>query len=228
MSSQEQIAANRRNAKKSTGPTSPEDKAVCAGNALQSGIYASSHDVIRGEDPAELEALTAALLLHHQPADPTQLALVDTLIAAEWTQRRLRRVEAELWAWQFECLDQNLTRAEWIDASIQHNSPVGQSYQNALEAFSRLQRRIESTNRMYLRTLKALQDLQKAPWSPPVGDKPEPGKDPQPPASPIGSVPSFNPARAERPSVRHENRESSLEKDRPVLANATAPDTTHE
>src|SRR6185295_14065596 len=40
------------------------------------------------------------------------------------------------------------------------------SYLNALEAFSRIQRRIESTNRMFLRTLKALQDLQKVPVDP--------------------------------------------------------------
>ena len=101
MSSQAQIDANRSNAKKSTGPTSPEGKAVCSQNALKSGIYAFSH-VIRGEDPDELDALKAAFLQHHQPADPTQLALVDTLIATEWTQRRLRRIEAELWAHQLE------------------------------------------------------------------------------------------------------------------------------
>ena len=97
MSSQAQINANRRNAQKSTGPKSLEGKAVCSQNALKSGIYAFSH-VIRGEDQAELEALKAAFLEQHEPADPTQLALVDTLIAAEWTQRRLRRIEAELWA----------------------------------------------------------------------------------------------------------------------------------
>src|SRR6185503_9974676 len=140
-----------------TGPVSPEGKASFSGNALKSGIHAESH-IIRGEDPAALEALAAAFHLHHKPADPNQVALVDTLIAAEWTQRRLRRIEAELWAYQIECLDQNLTRAEFIDSSFQHIGPVGHAYQNALDAFNRLQRRIESTNRMYLRTLKALQD----------------------------------------------------------------------
>ena len=183
MLSQAQIDANRRNAKKSTGPVSAEGKAACALNALKSGIYASSH-VIPGEDPAELEALTDAYFHQYQPADPTQLALVDTLAATEWTQRRLRRIEAELWAFQIDSLDQNLTRAEFTDASFQHKSPLGRSYLNALDAFSRLQRRIESTNRMYLRTLKALQDLQKGrpeqagqptalpeSGSPPTGDK---------------------------------------------------------
>jgi hypothetical protein len=178
MSSQAQIDANRRNAKKSTGPVSAEGKAACSRNALKSGIYASSH-VIPGEDPVELEDLTAAYFHQYQPADPTQLALVDTLAATEWTQRRLRRTEAELWAFQIDSLDQNLTRAEFTDASFQHKSPLARSYLNALDAFSRLQRRIESTNRMYLRTLKALQDLQKArpeqagqPTAPPESGRP--------------------------------------------------------
>jgi len=155
-------------------------------NALKSGIDAWSH-VIRGEDPAELEALTAAYLLHYRPAGPTQLSLVDTLISTEWIQRRLRRVEAQLWNYRVECLDQNLTHAEFVDASIQHNSPLGHSYQEALDPFTRLQRRIDATNRMYLRTLKVLQDLQAA-ASTPVSEPSSPLPT-HPHTPPIGFVP---------------------------------------
>src|SRR6266436_2439132 len=63
---------------------------------------------------------------------------------------------------EVECLDKNLSHAEFIDAAIQHNSPIGHAYQDALEPFTRIQRRIDGTNRMFLRTLKALQDLQAA------------------------------------------------------------------
>ena len=228
MSSQAQIDANRLNSLKSTGPVSPEGKAACSLNALKSGIHAESH-IIRGEDPAALEALTAAFLLHHKPADPNQLALVDTLIAAEWTQRRLRRIEADLWAYQFEYLDQNLTRGEFTDPSFQHIGPLGHSYQNALEAFNRLQRRIESTNRMFLRTLKALQDLQKTPVdqagrpATPAPEQESP-QEPQPLTPRIGFVPPFTSAPAERPHVSHEIHESSLETERPTLPeHAPAP-----
>ena len=51
MSTPAQIAASRRNARKSTGPRSVEGKAVSRLNALKSGIDAQSA-VIRGEDPA--------------------------------------------------------------------------------------------------------------------------------------------------------------------------------
>ena len=220
MSTLAQIEANRRNSQKSTGPTSPEGKAASSLNALKSGIHAGSH-VIRGEDPVELQALTAEFLLHHQPADPNQRALVDTLIAAEWTQRRLRRIEAQLWEYQVECLDKNLTHAEFLDDSIQHNSPLGHAYQDALEAFSRLQRRIECTNRMYLRTLAVLQDLQKSsPPSPsapqveaeqPAGPAPEPTapEETQSLTPPIGFVLPNDPTAPQPPHLPHLDQPSS-------------------
>src|SRR5437868_1963865 len=89
------LNANRLNAQKSTGPTSPEGKAASSLNALKSGIDAWSQ-IIPGEDPDELEALVAQFRLRYQPAGPTQLSLVDTLISTEWIQRRLRRIEAQL------------------------------------------------------------------------------------------------------------------------------------
>src|SRR6266705_645907 len=134
MPTEAQLNANRLNAQKSTGPTSPEGKAASSLNALKSGIDAWSH-IIPGEDPAELEALTAQSLLHYKPTGPIQLSLVDTLISTEWIQRRLRRIEAQLWNYRVECLDQNLTHAAFVDASIQHNSPLGHSFQEALDPF---------------------------------------------------------------------------------------------
>ena len=172
MPTQAQLNANRLNAQKSTGPTSPEGKAASSLNALKSGIDAWSH-IIPGEDPADLEALAAAFHDQYQPADPTQLSLVDTLISTEWIQRRLRRIEAQLWNYQIDCLDKNLTQAEFLDASIQHRSPLGHAYQDALDPFSRLHRRIDSTNRMFLRTLKALQDLRASAPSQPAEPPPQ-------------------------------------------------------
>src|SRR6266436_4537417 len=172
MPTEAQITANRLNAQKSTGPVSPEGKARSSLNALKSGIDACSH-IIPGEDPAELETLTEQFLLHYCPADPVQLSLVDTLVSTEWIQRRLRRIEAQLWNYQVECLDKNLTHAEFIDISIQHNSPIGHAYQDALDPFTRIQRRIDATNRMFLRTLKALQDLQASAAAKPAVQSPD-------------------------------------------------------
>jgi hypothetical protein len=209
MPTEAQINANRLNARKSTGPTSPEGKARSSLNALKSGIDAWSH-IIPGEDPAELEALTAAFHLHYRPAGPTELSLVDTLVSTEWIQRRLRRIEAQLWNYQVECLDKNLTHADFIDAAIQHNSPLGHAFQDALDPFSRLHRRIDATNRMFLRTLKALQDLQAVAVSQPAEQTPdisisEPASpaSPQPLAPQIGFVPQSAHASGKPPRVSY-------------------------
>jgi hypothetical protein len=146
-------------------------------------------------------------VLHFHPADPVQLSLVDTLISTEWIQRRLRRIEAQLWNYQIECLDKNLSHADFIDASIQHNSPLGHSFCDALDPFTRIQRRIDATNRLYLRTLKVLQDLQataaqsvepiSAPDSP--ISKPASPASTQPLTPPIGFVPTNVSASGEPP-----------------------------
>src|SRR6266852_531486 len=216
MPTEAQINANRLNAQKSTGPTSPQGKAASSVNALKSGIDAWSH-IIPGEDPAELEALTAAFLLHYRPAGPTELSLVDTLISTEWIQRRLRRIEAQLWNYRVECLDKNLSHADFLDASIQHNSPLGDAFHAALDPFSRIHRRIDGTNRMYLRTLKVLQDLQAAAASQPepASQSVDQASEPDTPVSessspvatqpltpPIGFVPTNASASGQPPHLR--------------------------
>src|SRR6266496_1248910 len=203
MTSKAQIDANRLNSKKSTGPITPEGKAASSLNALKSGIHAHSH-IIPGEDPAELEAFTAAFLLHHQPADPNQLALVDTLIAAEWTQRRLRRIEAQLWTTRDRSYDPTYAEESATPNPPTRFLPLGHSFPDALDPFIRIQRRINGTNRLYLRTLQVLQDLQKATVEPPcrpaaTGPEPASPEETQPLTPLIGFVPSFTPAHRERP-----------------------------
>src|SRR5579872_7567728 len=97
MSTQHQIEANRRNSQLSTGPRTPEGKAVSRFNALKSGINAKAQ-VIPGEDPAELEAMSAGYHQEWSPATWLQRFLVDSLVRAEWLLQRLSRLEAQLWA----------------------------------------------------------------------------------------------------------------------------------
>ena len=67
MSTPRQIEANRRNAQKSTGPTSVTGKAVSSMNALKTGIHAESL-LLPSENLADLDQLTADYYQHHQPA----------------------------------------------------------------------------------------------------------------------------------------------------------------
>ena len=149
MATIQQIEANRLNAQKSTGPRSVEGKAVSCFNALKTGIDAKSQ-LVRGEDPAELQTLTAEYQERWQSATPEQRLLVDTLIDCEWLLRRLRKAEAQLW----ECYMQK--------AEIWKPDPerlLGRAFDRGCDEFSRLQRRIDSTSRNYHRALKELQRL---------------------------------------------------------------------
>ena len=131
MATQAQIDANRRNALKSTGPRSPEGKAVSRWNALRTGIQARSV-VIPGEDPAELERLTLDYHRQFQPFGPAENFLVDSMVMAEWRLRRYRKVEPQLWTDGFM------------------DNP----------ALARFHRRIDAAERSFHRALRELRRLQ--------------------------------------------------------------------
>jgi hypothetical protein len=96
MASPAQIAANRANAQKSTGPRSVEGKSASRFNALKHGIDAASI-VIPGEDPADYEALVAEYQREYRPRSAAESFQVETMIRADWHKRRLETVEAELY-----------------------------------------------------------------------------------------------------------------------------------
>src|SRR5690242_9109115 len=99
MSTPKQIAANRLNARKSTGPRTLDGKAASAANSLKTGLYARSR-IIAGEDSAELRALASQYFDRWQPATPEESFLVASLIDAEWLLRRYALADAKVWDYQ--------------------------------------------------------------------------------------------------------------------------------
>jgi hypothetical protein len=99
MMSDKQARANRRNALKSTGPKTREGKAAVRHNALKHGLL--SQDVlVPGEDEDVLEELSERFWNELQPVGEIEGLLVEQIIAAYWRLRRLRRVEAGIFAWE--------------------------------------------------------------------------------------------------------------------------------
>ena len=66
MATEAQVAANRANARKSTGPRTAEGKAVVSQNAVKHGLLARE-GVLRGEDGEEFEMHREMLLEELQP-----------------------------------------------------------------------------------------------------------------------------------------------------------------
>jgi hypothetical protein len=90
-----QIAANRRNAKKSTGPKTAEGKAAASRNALCHGLTA--RDIVcreeREEDFAEFrDALWQSLA----PADAVEEQMAERIVLLSWRLRRTSRAERGL------------------------------------------------------------------------------------------------------------------------------------
>ena len=96
MSSQKQIEANRRNARKSTGPKSEKGKANSRMNALRHGLSAEQA-TLPHENEDDYEKLREGMLESYAPADPAELAVVEELANACWRLLRLHRVETRYW-----------------------------------------------------------------------------------------------------------------------------------
>ena len=96
-SSAKQIAANQRNAQKSTGPRTPQGRAASRMNALKHGIL-SKQVLVRGlildECESELEALHGRFWDELQPAGPLEEMLVDQIVTAHWRLRRALTAES--------------------------------------------------------------------------------------------------------------------------------------
>lgn len=98
MASPAQIDANRVNAQRSTGPSSPAGKAAVARNRATHGLSSSTFFLLPGEDPAEFEALITAFREEFQPCGPTGEFLVEELARSQWKLRRVFVLETALFA----------------------------------------------------------------------------------------------------------------------------------
>jgi hypothetical protein len=92
-----QLAANRRNAQKSTGPRTLEGKAASRWNALKHGLL--SRAVIPPslepyESRADFESLLAALREEFAPASALEQLLIERIATGYWRLARLLRAEA--------------------------------------------------------------------------------------------------------------------------------------
>jgi hypothetical protein len=96
MTSEAKIAANRRNARKSTGPRTARGKGTSSRNSIRHGILASDALISAGEcaeDQATYEALWDRLSEDLGPEGSAEEMLVERFALALWRLRRLYRFE---------------------------------------------------------------------------------------------------------------------------------------
>jgi hypothetical protein len=100
--SDQQLAANRANAAKSTGPRTPEGKARSAQNARSHGFTASTFAVVRLEDLNEVAHLKADLAALYQPVNSQELFALERMALTQQAMLRAARLESGLFT---TCLD---------------------------------------------------------------------------------------------------------------------------
>jgi hypothetical protein len=94
--SPKQLAANRANAAKSTGPRTAPGKARSAQNARKHGFTASTFAVVRLEDLQEVAHLKEDLVALYQPVNSQELFALERLALAQQALLRAARLEAGL------------------------------------------------------------------------------------------------------------------------------------
>jgi len=95
MASEAQVAANRLNAQKSTGPKTPAGKARAARSSLWHGLTAASL-VVLDEDEADFDNFHTWLMSDLKPVGELECSLVERIAVLSWRLRRVAKAEAAL------------------------------------------------------------------------------------------------------------------------------------
>lgn len=90
-----QAAANRRNARQSTGPRTPEGKAHAARNALTHGMSARAV-LLPDESTEAYVAFRYGLFAALAPEGALEVLLAERVTAAAWRLQRALRIEADI------------------------------------------------------------------------------------------------------------------------------------
>jgi hypothetical protein len=97
MTSEKQIAANRANAAKSTGPKTPETKAVSAMNALRHG-RTGQINLMPAEDREAHDKFCAAIVESLAPEGALEVRFAQSVAEDNWRLNRGRAIETNMFA----------------------------------------------------------------------------------------------------------------------------------
>ena len=92
MITEAKILANRRNAKKSTGPRTPQGKAAASKNSVKHGLTARN-DVISPENQADFDLYRSQILAELTPDSPMESILAERIVTLSWRLRRIGRIQ---------------------------------------------------------------------------------------------------------------------------------------
>jgi len=167
-----QIRANRENAKKSTGPRTPEGKAASRRNSLRHGLCADQL-LLPPDDPDDFLALRDDLRQRFCPVGEAEDCLVDRIAATQW--RLLRSLPLEAQIYRERIREIRAARPAAADAAPQPESELlGSAFLHDCQganALAKLARYESSLERSIDRSLRQLQRFQSARAQNPAPDE---------------------------------------------------------
>ena len=84
---------NRANAQKSTGPRTPEGKAVSRRNATTHGLTAQVNALVGDENPDDFLTFRQRMFRDLAPSGPAETSLAEALVAQHWRLQRIPSIE---------------------------------------------------------------------------------------------------------------------------------------
>jgi hypothetical protein len=135
-----QLAANRANAARSTGPRTPTGKARAAQNARRHGLAADTYSAYDVEEEGEVHALLADAMDFYCPQNSQEQFAVERIALAQLAMLRAARFEAGALATCFRtrAADDDRTSYDYVECSF------GQIRSHVI--FSGLQRVLRDSN----------------------------------------------------------------------------------
>lgn len=154
MTTEKQVMANRANALQSTGPRTPEGKAVVRLNALKHGLL-TQEVLLPRERKRDFVKFSDGLREALQPLGALEEFLAEQIITAAWRLRRVLEVERRLFEQErFDIREQKTVYRTIGEAFVADSAE--------LNAFSKLTRYEAAIERGLYRALHELQRLQAA------------------------------------------------------------------
>ena len=159
MTSPLQAAANRRNAKRSTGPRTRAGKKAARMNALRHGLSANTV-VLPHESTYSYKKIRASLMQSYAPANDGEKMLVDQIASGYWRTIRARRFETAMFDNQIRTLKKRHEKDQTPDPRhddeacavilqvespesmrnyFRYDSAIARDYYHAIEALGRAQ-----------------------------------------------------------------------------------------
>jgi hypothetical protein len=133
--SEEQREANRRNARRSTGPTTPEGKKAASLNAVTYGLRTRSL-IIPGENVADYWRLWDGLEAEWQPETDTECLYLERMCVSQWMLARMAASEQRVWEKGMSLTAQ----FDLLDRIARHTIRLEKSFTNAMHELRQLQK----------------------------------------------------------------------------------------